>query len=144
MRILVVDDDADLVWLCRKTLQAEGHQVLCANDARSGLALAFKQLPDLIVLDIMLPDKDGFSFLAKLRGSRSTRETPVIVLTVKSLVEDELRGWTHGADVYLTKPFSPLVLGRAVKSIFATSVADRLARREQHRRNLSAIHERLS
>jgi DNA-binding response OmpR family regulator len=136
MRILLVDDDLDLIWLCRMALTSDGHEVLAATEARSGLALAFQELPDLIVLDIMLPDKDGYTFLANLRSNRSTRETPVVVLTVKSRLEDEVRGWELGADLFLTKPFSPLVLCRAVQAIRETSVAELLARRARRHRNL--------
>jgi DNA-binding response OmpR family regulator len=143
MRILLVDDDLDLIWLCRVALTSDGHEILAATDARSGLSLAFQELPDLIVLDIMLPDKDGYAFLADLRSNRSTRETPVVVLTVKSRLEDEVRGSELGADLFLTKPFSPLVLCRAVKAIRETSVTDRLARRAQRHRNLNATGQRL-
>lgn len=138
MRILLVDDDLDLIWLCRMALTSDGHEVLSATDARSGLDLAFQELPDLIVLDIMLPRKDAYEFLSALRASRSTRETPVIVLTVKSRLEDELRGWELGADLFLARPFSPLVLCRAVNAIRETSVAERLSRRAQRHRNLGA------
>jgi DNA-binding response OmpR family regulator len=92
-RILVVEDDPDATMLAQYTLQQEGYDVVVANDGATGLDIAFSdQRVDLIVLDIMLPDIDGFEVCSQLKNHRKTKQTPVLMLTAKNTDEDMIRG----------------------------------------------------
>ena len=104
MRLLIVEDDAKLAGVLQKGLSEEGFEIACAADGDSGLRMALEQAFDCILLDIMLPGRDGLSVCRELRGKRKT--TPVIMLTVKGEVEDKVRGLDAGADDYLAKPFA--------------------------------------
>lgn len=114
-RILVVEDDASLLFGLKKNLQYEGYEVLTADDGERGLQLAVDGKPDLIVLDIMLPKINGFELCETLR--RSKIDTPVIFLSAKSAEIDKVNGLELGGDDYMTKPFSVRELLARVKSI---------------------------
>lgn len=102
MRILVVEDDADLRCLLARALRAEGYAVDTAEDGEDGLVKAGSWEYDAVVLDLMLPKRDGLSVLAELRRRRPT---PVLILTARDTVHDRVRGLDGGADDYLVKPF---------------------------------------
>jgi two-component system alkaline phosphatase synthesis response regulator PhoP len=119
--VLVVEDDRDLRDLIRRYLERAGHAVLSTGSGAEGLTLLADTAPDLVVLDLGLPDVDG---LEVLREARTGRTTPVIVLTARSEVEDRIRGLSMGADDYVTKPFSPTELTLRVGAVLArTSTA---------------------
>ncbi len=101
--ILLVDDDPQLIRLVRANLESVGYSVLIAMDARSALELADMEMPDLIILDIMLPEIDGYELCQRIREFSAT---PIIMLTAKVEDADKVRGLKLGADDYLTKPFS--------------------------------------
>jgi DNA-binding response OmpR family regulator len=103
-RILVVEDDPTLRLVLRDNLQSEGYQVDVASDGGSGVRRARAAIPDLIVLDLTLPDHDGFELLPIFR---SLGQVPIIVLTARTQRNDKLKGLTLGADDYITKPFDP-------------------------------------
>lgn len=103
-KVLVVDDEPNITDLVATTLRYEGFDVQAAADGRSALALTETFRPDLIVLDVMLPDLDGFEVVRRLRNERCA--VPVLFLTARDAVEDRVRGLTTGGDDYLTKPFS--------------------------------------
>ena len=107
MRILVVEDDADLRCLLARALRAEGYAVDTAEDGEDGLVKAGSWEYDAVVLDLMLPKRDGLSVLAELRRRRPT---PVLILTARDTVHDRVRGLDGGADDYLVKPFDLQVL----------------------------------
>ncbi len=104
MRLLIVEDDRQLGGILEKGLAEEGFAVTRAADGDLGLRLALEQAFDCILLDVMLPGRDGFSLCGELRRSKKT--TPVIMLTVKGEIEDRVRGLQAGADDYLAKPFA--------------------------------------
>jgi two-component system alkaline phosphatase synthesis response regulator PhoP len=114
--VLVIEDDRDLRDLVRRYLERAGHAVLSTGSGVEGLKLLAEGAPDLIVLDLGLPDIDG---LEVLREARSGGRTPVIVLTARSDVEDRIRGLSLGADDYVTKPFSPTELTLRVSAVLA-------------------------
>jgi CheY-like chemotaxis protein len=105
VEVLVVDDEPDLRLLMRFVLQKAGIQVHEAGDGRQGLAHLQEHLPDVVVLDVQMPDLDGLATLDAIRSGERTRDVPVVLCTVKSRVEDVLRGWELGCDGYVTKPF---------------------------------------
>ena len=131
MKILVVDDEPDVLLLCRVNLQSEGHEVLEAPDGEAGFERAVSARPDLIVLDVMLPRKDGFTILEMLKAEPTTRDIPVVLLTAKTRTEDKIRGWSAGAADYVTKPFSPGSLSDAVRRLMLLTPEEREARRRE-------------
>src|SRR5688572_22045586 len=102
-RVLIVEDEEGLLEGLEHNFKYEGYEVLKAKDGTEGLKLALKQKPDVVVLDIMLPQKDGFTVLKELRQRH--RDMPVLVLTARNFEADVLKGFDLGADDYLTKPF---------------------------------------
>jgi DNA-binding response OmpR family regulator len=111
--ILVVDDEERLVSLLKAYLSQEGFRVITARNGREALYLARAEKPDLILLDIMMPEMDGHEFM---RMHRKERETPIILLTAKIEEDDKVIGLELGADDYVTKPFSPRELVARVKA----------------------------
>mgnify|MGYP001270314518 CR=1 FL=1 len=116
-RILVVDDEPDAVELVAFNLRQAGYSVTTAADGAEALQKARSQLPDLIVLDVMLPELDGFEICKVLRHDPTTMRVPIILLTAKAAEVDRVLGLELGADDYLTKPFSPRELILRVKKI---------------------------
>ncbi|MEZ4587600.1 MAG: response regulator transcription factor [Gemmatimonadales bacterium] len=113
--VLVIEDNAELAYGLQNNLEIEGHRVSVATEGRQGLELARAERPDLIVLDLMLPDLDGFRVLRELRAE--DRETPVLILTARGEEEDKVRGLKLGADDYVTKPFGLLELLARVEAM---------------------------
>ncbi len=120
-RILVIDDEKDLIELVRYNLEKEGYAVRSAQDGESGLAAAKKDLPDLILVDLMLPGIDGLDVCRALRSDDRTARIPVIMLTAKSDESDRVLGLELGADDYVTKPFSPRELLARIKAVMRRS-----------------------
>lgn len=131
MRVLVIDDEPDVLLLCRVNFEFAGHEVLEAPDGERGMELATREHPDLIVLDVMLPNRDGISVLEELGTRFDTSKVPVVLLTAKAQAEDQLRGWRAGAAEYVTKPFSPVTLTEIVKKIVEMSPEERRQHRER-------------
>ncbi len=121
-RVLVVDDEPDVLLLCRLNLQQRGHELLEAADGSTALALARDRHPDVIVLDLMLPGISGYDVLEALQRDELTTDIPVLVLTAKSLRADRERSHGLGASAFLTKPFLPNELCEMVDSLAAPSV----------------------
>lgn len=122
-KILIVEDEPDVAELVAWNLERAGFEAIIALDGLVGLEKAFAELPDLILLDLMLPGKDGFSVFRELRRDSRTNRTPVIMLTARAQTEDRIEGLEAGADDYLTKPFSPKELLLRVKSVLRRSEA---------------------
>ena len=122
--ILVVDDEEDLLELVRYTLAKEGHSVTCVDTGEKAVDSVRQSLPDLLVLDLMLPGIDGLEVCRRLKGDLKTREVPIIMLTAKSEERDVITGLDGGADDYVTKPFSPRVLLARVKSLMRRKDAE--------------------
>jgi diguanylate cyclase (GGDEF)-like protein len=114
--VLVADDDEDIVRFVEVNLRLEGFEVVTASDGAEALRAAQDQMPDLILLDVMMPQMDGFEVTQRLRASTRTKHIPVIMLTAKSLSADKVVGLTAGADDYIIKPFDPIELVARVKS----------------------------
>jgi two-component system, OmpR family, response regulator len=117
--VLVVDDEEAIAELIAMTLRDDGFQVRTTNDGRSALSQLASSPPDLLVLDVMLPDIDGFDVQARL--SDQARPVPVLFLTARDSVDDKVRGLTLGAYDYMTKPFSPMELVARARSVLRRS-----------------------
>jgi two-component system, OmpR family, phosphate regulon response regulator PhoB len=122
-KILVVEDEQDIADLIGFNLQRNGFEVLKAHDGISGTEIALRERPSLIILDIMLPGRDGYGVFRELRRDPRTVNTPVIMLTARAQTEDRIQGLEVGADDYLTKPFSPKELMLRVQAILKRSEA---------------------
>lgn len=116
-RILIVEDEVDIADLIMFNLQRAGYEVLKAHDGITGTETAIRERPDLIVLDLMLPGRDGYSVFREIRRDARTSRIPVIMLTARAQTEDRIQGLEAGADDYLTKPFSPKELVLRVNAI---------------------------
>ena len=115
--ILIVEDEQDLLELLRYNLDREGYQVTTAASGEDGLKLVRTQRPDLILLDLMLPQMDGLEVCRTLKTRQTTAAIPVIMLTAKGEEADIVRGLELGADDYVTKPFSPRVLMARINAV---------------------------
>jgi two-component system phosphate regulon response regulator PhoB len=116
-RILVIEDERGLTDVLVYNLQREGFDVLVSHDGLEGLRKAQMQLPDLIILDLMLPKMDGLEVCRELRSGDRTRSIPILMLTAKAEETDQVVGFTMGADDYVTKPFSLKVLMQRVRAL---------------------------
>jgi DNA-binding response OmpR family regulator len=116
-KILIVDDDVDTLRLVGLMLQRKGYQIVAANHGNQALMMAKTESPDLILLDIMMPDLDGYEVTRRLRDDSNTADIPIIMFTAKSQVEDRATGFEAGADDYLTKPIQPNELFEHVREI---------------------------
>ena len=116
--VLVVDDQADIATIIRLTLEAEGYQILVASNGQQALQAVEEHAPDMLVMDVMMPEMSGFQALRHLKESEKTNHIPIIMLTAKSEEADILNGWLRGADLYMTKPFDPWELIANVNRIF--------------------------
>jgi pilus assembly protein CpaE len=118
-KILIIDDDLDTLRLVGLMLQRQGYQISAATNGQQGLDKAFDEDPDLILLDIMMPDMDGYEVTRRLRRNPSTMETPILLFTAKTQLEDKVIGFEVGANDYLTKPTHPSELQARVKTLLS-------------------------
>jgi len=132
-RILLIEDEPQMRKNMQLILKREGFEVVAASDGSEGILLAKRELPDLILCDVMMPEVDGFGVLGALRAERATETIPFIFLTAKGDKADVRSGMNLGADDYLTKPV-------AIDDLLAAITA-RLARTAQHRRDLRPAFE---
>ncbi len=116
-KVLVVEDDRSLAGVLQYNLSQAGYQVLVAYDGQEGLNQARLKLPEMIVLDVMIPGIDGLEVCRRLRAIPETRDTPIIMLTAKTEETDQLVGFSVGADDYVTKPFSVKILLQRLKAL---------------------------
>ena len=117
--VLVADDDPDVRDVVVFKLEQSGYDVLVAEDGGAALELARSAIPDLVVLDVMMPRMTGLDVCRELRARQSTARIPVILLTARAQEGDIERGFAWGADDYLTKPFSPRELASRVRAVLA-------------------------
>lgn len=122
-KILIVEDERDIADLIGFNLTRAGYEVHKAHDGIAGTEMALRERPDLIVLDLMLPGRDGFGVFKELRRDARTANVPVVMLTARAQTEDRIQGLEIGADDYLTKPFSPKELVLRVQAILKRSDA---------------------
>lgn len=118
-RILVVDDDLDTLRLVGLMLQRQGYEIIAASNGAQGLEKAFAEKPDLILLDVMMPDMDGYEVTRRLRSNPITSTTPILMFTAKTQIDDKVTGFEVGADDYLTKPTHPTELQAHVRTLLA-------------------------
>lgn len=116
-KILVVDDEEDILELVKYNLEREGFQITCAQSGEKAIEATRQEPPNLIVLDLMLPGIDGLEVARRLKQRQKTAGIPIVMLTAKGEEADIVTGLELGADDYMTKPFSPLVLIARIKAV---------------------------
>ena len=117
MKILIVDDEKDILEFLSYNLQKEGYEIFRANNGNSALKVAKKEIPDLIILDVMMPEMDGIETCEKIREIESLDSTRILFLTARSEEYSELAGFSAGADDYVTKPIKPKLLISRVNAL---------------------------
>jgi DNA-binding response OmpR family regulator len=125
VKILIVDDDLDTLRLVGLMLQRNGYEILAASNGLQALSLAESGSPDLILLDVMMPNMDGYEVARKLRSNPNTSDIPILMLTAKSQLDDKVAGFESGADDYLTKPTHPTELQMHIKALLGRSTRTR-------------------
>jgi len=123
-KILTCDDERNIVRLIQVNLERQGYDVVTAYNGRECLEVVEREHPDLIVLDLMMPEMHGFEVLEVLKKNPETAQIPVIMLTARTQDQDVLKGWQAGVECYLTKPFNPIELITFIKRIFAVEEQD--------------------
>ena len=116
-KILIIDDDLDTLKLVGVMLQRQGYEISAAADGRQGLAKAIAEKPDVILLDVMMPEMDGYEVARQLRKNAQTKSTPILMFTAKTQLDDKVIGFEVGADDYLTKPTHPSELQAHVRAL---------------------------
>ncbi len=126
-KILIIDDDIDTLKLVGLMLQKQGYVIVAANNGPQGLEQAEKENPDLILLDVMMPEMDGYEVTKRLRANPVTTNKPILMFTAKTQLDDKVTGFEAGADDYLTKPTHPSELHAHVKALLARTSKGKLA-----------------
>jgi DNA-binding response OmpR family regulator len=142
MRTLIVDDEAPIRLLCKVNLEAEGIEVLEAEDGVTGLEVARSKKPDAILLDVMMPGLNGWNVAEQLLADEATSAIPIIFLTARADLRDRVRGMDAGGLDYITKPFNPLELASLVREVVdAVERGEREQLRTERLSELRALFE---
>jgi CheY-like chemotaxis protein/MinD-like ATPase involved in chromosome partitioning or flagellar assembly len=120
-KVLIIDDDVDTLKLVGLMLERQGYEIVVASNGTLGLAKAAEERPELILLDVMMPDLDGYEVTNRLRADPALAHIPIIMFTAKTMVDDKVAGFEAGVDDYLTKPTHPAELTAHVKAVLARS-----------------------
>ena len=131
-KILVIDDDTAINELIKINLELCGYDVICSYDGTRGFALAKQELPDLVILDVMMPEVDGYTVAKRIRENDETKNTPILMLTALGMVQDKVKGFDIGVDDYLVKPFEMDELRVRVRALLkrTNSMPESLATKE--------------
>ena len=135
-KILVIEDEHDIRELISYNLENEGYKILKAATGNDGIEAAAKTTPNLILLDIMLPDIDGLDVCKKLKREKTTKDIPIIMLTAKSEDSDVISGLELGAEDYITKPFSPRVLIARLRAVLRRNIDA-----QEEEKQIITVHE---
>ena len=125
-KILIIDDDIDTLKLVGLMLERQGYSIAVASNGSLGLTRAASEKPDLILLDVMMPDMDGYEVTRRLRSDPALAHIPIIMFTAKTMVDDKVAGFESGVDDYLTKPAHPAELTAHVKAVLARATQNSL------------------
>ena len=131
-KILVVDDDVAINELIKVNLELVGYEVLQAYEGTTGFAIAKQEIPDLVVLDVMMPEVDGYTVAQRIRQNETTKNVPIIMLTALSQLDDKVKGFDIGVDDYLVKPFEMDELKVRVRALLkrANKIPESMATKE--------------
>jgi len=132
-KVLIIDDDIDTLKLVGLMLERQGYQIAVASNGTIGLTKAVSEKPDLILLDVMMPDLDGYEVTRRIRADHNLARIPIIMFTAKTMVDDKVLGFEAGVDDYLTKPTHPAELTAHVKAVLARTAQARIEPSEKAR-----------
>lgn len=118
--ILIVDDEEDVLELLQLVFESKGFVVRRAQSGKAAVTSAYEQPPDVIILDVMMPEMDGWQVLKTLKNDERTQQVPVVMLSARAESRDKMIGLQEGAEGYLSKPFSPAEVVREIQSLLAT------------------------
>src|SRR5512142_622371 len=146
-KVLIIDDDVDTLRLVGLMLQRQGYEIVAATNGEQGLEKAFEARPDVILLDVMMTDMDGYEVARRLRKNPVSSTTPILLFTAKTQLDDKVAGFEAGADDYLTKPTHPAELQAHIHALLARSQpkkADEVEApvRERHARVIGVLAAR--
>ncbi len=142
-RIYLVEDEADIAELVKYNLNLEDYEVEVFTDGEAGYTAIAQNTPDLVLLDLMLPNLDGLEICRKMKSDEKLKMVPILMLTAKGEDRDIVLGLESGADDYLVKPFSPKVLAARVEAVLRRARrTDKVSLREIQRGNLKIIHDK--
>ena len=116
-RVLIIDDSEVQLYALRKVLEKEGHEVFSADNGQEGIDLAVKEKPDLILMDVVMPEMSGFQATRKLHRNPETKDIPIVFVTTKDQESDRVWGMRQGAAAYITKPVDRKLLLSTIKDI---------------------------
>jgi DNA-binding response OmpR family regulator len=139
-KVLVIDDEPGIIEIVEANLEGDGFEVISASNGKEGLEKIKSEQPELVVLDVMMPEMDGWEVLRSLEKDENTAGLPIIMLTAKAADEDYIYGLEEGAVEYITKPFLPLELVNRIK---ITLMVLNPRMRDERRRNLITKRKRL-
>jgi len=139
-KVLIIDDEPGIIDIVEANLEGDGFEVISATDGKQGLERIRADKPELVILDVMMPEMDGWEVLRHLEQDPDTAGIPVIMLTAKAADEDYIHGLEEGAVEYITKPFDPM---EVVNRIKITLMVLNPRMRDERRRNLIAKRKRL-
>ena len=120
-KILVIDDDISILELVQINLELMGHDVVTSPDGVKGFAFIKQEMPDLVILDVMMPEVDGYTVAQRVRQNESTKDIPILMLTALGMLQDKVQGFNSGVDDYLVKPFELEELKIRVKALLRRS-----------------------
>lgn len=123
-RVLVIDDETVVGTILRYAFQVDGHETVIAGDGVTGIEMAHSEHPDVIVLDLMMPDVTGYEVLEILRDDEETKELPIVVLTAVTMQRERDRCMSKGADAVMIKPFDPREVAQAVEALLPHAASD--------------------
>ncbi len=146
-KILIIDDDVDTLRLVGLMLQRQGYQIMAATSGEQGIEKALEERPDAILLDVMMPDMDGYEVTRRLRKNPATATTPILLFTARTQLDDKVAGFEAGADDYLTKPTHPAELQAHIRALLIRvppkkPEETKAAVREQHGRVIGVLSPR--
>ncbi len=127
-KLLLIDDDPNLIFLVKDYLELRGYEVITAGNGREALKLLEREIPNMIICDVMMPEMDGYSFVKRVRDNSRTNWVPVLFLSAKGQSQDKVKGLNTGADFYMVKPFEPDELVAQIES--SLKQASRLIRHQ--------------
>jgi pilus assembly protein CpaE len=130
-KVLIIDDDIDTLKLVGLMLERQGYEIVVASNGTIGLDKAAEEKPELILLDVMMPDLDGYEVTKRLRSNPGLAHIPIIMFTAKTMVDDKVAGFEAGVDDYLTKPTHPAELTAHVKAVLTRSAQSRTTPKEK-------------
>ncbi|HDQ70497.1 MAG TPA: response regulator [Chloroflexi bacterium] len=138
-KILVVDDEIESVKLIGLMLQRRGYEIVAARSGSQALEKAYSEHPDLVILDVMMPDMDGYEVCRRLRADPDTANLPIIMFTSKAMVDDKVTGFQAGADDYLTKPVHPEELASRIEAVLLRSARKQVEGQSERRASVIAF-----